>query len=128
MMDYEEYPWPTDFPKDVPPAGALEADGIAYRIVKADPPCELDFVGHNKEPHVKKSGKLKPADYGTSMFQKLEEIRELKNFYAPLRKKRIACGNLIPKHGKMSPPDHKSHFETWLRLKTKIENSFKVLE
>lgn len=127
-MDYKEYPWPEDFPKHVPPKEAIEAKGIAYRIVKADPPHELDFVGHNKEPHVKKSGVLKAADYGTSMFQKLEKIRELRNLYPALRKKHIACGTLVPKHGKMSQPDFKSHFETWLRLRTKIEDSFKVLE
>jgi len=127
-MDYTECPWPDDFPKDVPPFDALDAAGIAYRIVKTDPPDESDFVGHNREPYVKKDKLLTASDFGTSMFQSLDKIRELKGFHKPLREKRIACGTLVPIHGKMSLPNKKTHFETWLRMKTKIEIAFKVLE
>ncbi|EML2643035.1 hypothetical protein R5N21_001179 [Citrobacter freundii] len=126
-MDYSEYPWPVDFPEYVPPEDAVDATGDAFRIVANDPPTDKDFVGHNQEPHIKKTGKLRPSDYGTSMFRDLEQVQCARNFHAALRKKKIAIGRLEPVHGKASKPNKKSHFETWLRLNTRIESNFKIV-
>lgn len=128
-MDHEQYPWPDDFVEGfVPPEDSIEASGTAYRLVKSQVPCADDFVGHNKEPHIKKPPSA-PSDYGTSMYRELHGIKFLQKTFRPLRLKRIATGELIPIHGQMSPEaDEHSHFETWLRLETGIEQHFKVLE
>ena len=36
--------WPSDFPDDCPPEEAAPANGVYYRIVKADPTQLSDFV------------------------------------------------------------------------------------
>ncbi|MBK0015950.1 hypothetical protein JMT66_20350 [Kosakonia cowanii] len=126
-MEFPEYPWPADFPENVPPESAIDAMGEAFRLVANDPPTDKDFVGHNQEPHIKKKGNLKPSDYGTSMFRDLEQVECARNFHVALKKKKIAIGNLEPVHGKASKPNKNSHFETWLRLNTRIENNFKVV-
>ncbi|WP_146001348.1 hypothetical protein [Chimaeribacter arupi] len=128
-MDYSAYPWPDDFNLDyVPPSDAIDAAGDAYRLVKAKAPCADDFVGHNKEPFCKKKA-CDPADFGTSMYREHQKIKDLQRMFKALRRKFIAYGSLEPLHGQMQPePDENSHFETWLRLNTGIENNFKVLE
>ena len=128
-MDYSQYPWPDDFVDgEVPPDESVQAEGIAYRLVKDIVPCADDFVGHNKEPFVKKAP-CTPSDYGTSMYREIRGVKSLQKLFKPLRKKRIATGELIPLHGQMSrEADEHSHFETWLRLNTGIEMHFKVLE
>lgn len=128
-MGYEQYPWPDDFVEGiVPPDDSIEATGAAYRLVKNQVPCADDFVGHNKEPHIKTPPST-PSDYGTSMYRELHGIKSLQKAFRPLRKKRIATGVLIPVHGQMSlKADEHTHFETWLRLNTGIELHFKVLE
>lgn len=93
-MDYSEYPWPADFPEYVPPEDAVDATGEAFRIVANDPPTDKDFVGHNQEPHIKKTGKLRPSDYGTSMFRDFEQVQCARNFHAALRKKRLQWAHL----------------------------------
>ncbi|EFN4363493.1 TPA: hypothetical protein RH039_005051 [Escherichia coli] len=128
-MDYEQYPWPDDFVEgEVPPNDSIEAAGIAFRLVKGGVPCADDFVGHNKEPFVKKAP-CTPSDFGTSMYRELRGIKSLQEVFKPLRKKKIATGTLAPLHGQMSKEaDQHTHFETWLRLNTGIELHFKVLE
>ncbi|MBH0004294.1 hypothetical protein [Pseudoalteromonas sp. SWYJZ12] len=127
-MTFDHCTWPKDFPNDVPPSDASDANGVAFRLVKGNPPSELDFVGHNKEPHKKNSKNLKAADYGTSMFRNLSNIEFARSSFKPQRNKKIAEGELIPMHGKMSKANQKSHFEAWLREKTGIEGCFRVVK
>ncbi|WP_285126916.1 hypothetical protein [Leclercia adecarboxylata] len=126
-MDFTQFPWPADFPEYVPPEDADDTAGDAFRLVANDPPTAKDFVGHNQEPHIKKTGKLKPNDYGTSMFRDFEKVKCTRDFHIALRAKKIALGTLQPVHGKAAKPNKNSHFETWLRLNTGIENHFKIV-
>lgn len=127
-MSATNYSWPKDFPSDVPPSDAKDANGKAYRLVKANPPIDSDFVGHNREPHKKKSKKLKPADYGTSMFRNLQNVEDARELFRAQRNKKIAEGELKPIHGKISKENENSHFEAWLREQTGIEACFKVVK
>lgn len=126
-MDSKLYPWPVDFPSNVPPASAIDTYGKAYRLVKNNPPADTDFVGHNKEPHKKISKNLKASDYGTSMFRDIKQIKITRDLCKPQREKHVAVGNLEAKHGKMSEENTRTtHFEAWLRDGTGIESSFKI--
>ncbi|WP_241595609.1 hypothetical protein [Rosenbergiella epipactidis] len=127
-MEYQDYPWPDDFPPDVPPDYATPADGIAFRLVVNDPPVAKDFVGHNQEPHKKQGRKLKANDFGTSMYRDCEQAKVCRDFHVALRSKKIAEGELQNFHGSTSLPNSKTHFEAWLRLQTGIETSFKVID
>jgi len=127
-MDYAEYPWPGDFPDFVPPADATPAEGEAFRLVVNDPPVPKDFVGHNQEPHKKKGVKLKANDFGTSMYRDLQQAIICREFHVALNSKKIAKGTLQPFYGKISTPNKKTHFEAWLRLRTGIEQNFKVIK
>ncbi|MAJ69030.1 MAG: hypothetical protein CBB67_006570 [Alteromonadaceae bacterium TMED7] len=127
-MSVATYPWPKDFPNDVPPTDAKDASGKAYRLVRSNPPSDSDFVGHNREPHKKKSKNLKAKDYGTSMFRKLKNIEEAREMFKAQRDKSIAEGVLDSIHGKISKEREDSHFEAWLREKTGIESCFKVVK
>jgi len=127
-MSIDDYSWPKDFPSNVPPNDATDANGIAFRLVKNNPPSDLDFVGHNKEPHKKKSKNLKPADYGTSMFRDISNVEFARNSFKAQRNKKIAEGELVPLHGKISKVNHNNHFEAWLREETGIEDCFTVVK
>jgi hypothetical protein len=102
FMSSKDFFWPKDFPSNVPPDDSIVTSGVAFRLVKNDPPSESDFHGHNREPHKKKSTKLKPADYGTSMFRNLSKIEDAKFLFKAQKNKKIATGTLAEIHGKMS--------------------------
>jgi hypothetical protein len=122
------FPWPKDFPSNVPPTGAADTSGTAYRLVANNPPAASDFVGHNQEPHKKQSKNLKPADYGTSMSRDINFVEFARHSFKAQRNKKIAKGTLASLHGKMSVVNPKSHFEAWLREKTGVEACFEVVK
>lgn len=127
-MDAKYNPFPDDFPDGIPPEEASDASGLAYRLVKDNPPGESDFVGHYKEPYKGSARKLKPGDYGTSMFRSVDAIKLIREASKPQRNKKIAIGELEAKHGKMSADGNNSHVDVWVRVDSGINNDFKVVD
>lgn len=41
--------WPTFFPCDCPPRAATPATGVVFRLVRSDPPTQLDFRAWRSE-------------------------------------------------------------------------------
>lgn len=95
-----QYVWPEDFVDGVPPDEAEPAQGKVYRLVKAIPPQEDDFIQHNieKPNYVYRDERTRLQGYGVSLWNTLHKVKKAgKNYPAPeqLGKWLIASGDLV---------------------------------
>lgn len=94
------YTWPDDFIAGVPPEEAIPAQGKVYRLVKAIPPKEDDFLQHNVEKpnYFYPDERTKKQGYGVSLWNTLHKVKRAgKNYPAPgqLGNWLIASGELV---------------------------------
>lgn len=109
--------WPSHFPSDVPPAEAVDANGLAYRLVDAVPPKPADFLSlFEEKPTGTYKGTARALVHGVSFHGALKDSRRTRQRFKPLRGKVVARGTLKPSLGKMkaTPAAHaKSHMTVW---------------
>lgn len=110
--------WPSFFPKDVPPADAVDAEGRAFRLVRGIPSAPGDFLSTFEENPGREHGDHFWMACGASLHTKLEGSQKTRQRYKPLRERRIAVGVLNAEHGKMKPTPgfHPSHITVWFRV------------
>lgn len=124
--------FPHFYPDGVPPDDAVDANGIAYRIVREIPPKSMDFRS-TYEDHLEQG---KRADYGdslwmacgTSLFKELEDSQKARMRYKPFRQRKIAFGPLASTLGKMKDTpaiDKPSHVTAWFYLDAKPHEHIK---
>lgn len=89
--------FPADWPSDCPPADAVDAEGIVFRIVKNNPPLGADFATHRE------MGRLKTAPQclrcGLSVFRELRDAVH-QRLLLPKLGQWIAIASLAGNHGK----------------------------
>lgn len=89
--------FPADWPSNCPPADAVDADGVVFRIVKNDPPLAADFATHRE------TGRLKTAPEclrcGLSVFRDLCDAVH-QRLLLPKLGPWIAQATLASNHGK----------------------------
>lgn len=89
--------FPADWPSGCPPADAVDADGIVFRIVKNDPPLGSDFATHYE------TGRLKHAPEclrcGLSVFRQLRDAVH-QRFLLPKLGPWIVQATPMAEHGK----------------------------
>jgi len=89
--------FPNSWPPDCPPADAVDASGVVFRLVKNDPPNPSDFETHAE------SGRLPKADpclrRGLSVFRDPQDAFHCRRILPKLGNM-IASGALQPSDGK----------------------------
>jgi len=89
--------FPEGWPNNCPPADAVDASGVVFRIVNNEPPMAADFVSHFE------SGKLLKAPdclrRGLSVFRELGDAVHQRRLF-PRLGRLIARGTLLAEHGK----------------------------
>jgi hypothetical protein len=89
--------FPADWPSDCPPADAVEADGVVFRIVKNAPPMASDVATHRE------TGRLRAAPEclrcGLSVFRDLRDAVH-QRLLMPKLGQWIAKATLIADYGK----------------------------
>ena len=113
--------WPADFPPDCPPAAALPANGVYYRIVKTDPPQPADFVSQYHQNrrlanrNIQRGRATQCETMGLSVFANPNDAARRARRYPSLGN-RIARLTLTPDAGTMlpTPRDDDSHHTWWL--------------
>jgi hypothetical protein len=115
MSVLDDYDWPGDYPKGVPPEDSFPADGFVYRAVTKIPPDDKDFMMTREEsPRSEYETEDKKAkSYGVSFFKKREKLEEKMRKYKPLGEKVIAQGELDKSLGVISKPNRQSHVTLW---------------
>jgi hypothetical protein len=104
--------FPETWPNDCPPADAIDASGVVFRIVKNKPPLPEDFVTHFE------ADKLRNADpclrCGLSVFQEIGDAVH-QRWLLPKLGRLIARGTLRTDHGKtkLTPGKQPSHTTWW---------------
>jgi hypothetical protein len=90
--------FPEGWPNDCPPAEAIDASGMIFRIVNREPPAPEDFVSHFE------AGKLPKAPpclrCGLSVFQELGDAIHQRRLLPKLGRL-IARGEVFAQHGKI---------------------------
>jgi hypothetical protein len=106
--------WPKHFPSGCPEPEAIPADGIVWRIVKADTPTADDFVSHKLTYPAKNWGKSECQACGLSVHRNRADALGLLAL-PRFRGYHVASGTLAPAHGVIrSTPTAKSEsHETW---------------
>lgn len=118
--------WPAYYPENVPPPDAIDTSGIAYRLVSTLPPSNSDFKStYEKDPNNDYGDGLWMA-CGASLFTDIEGVLKTRKRFRPLRKKKIAVGEMVVSLGKMKNTtpgknSHKSHITVWFRLSSEPE-------
>jgi len=123
--------WPKFFPVDVPPKDAIEAAGECYLLVKNCPPCGDDFISSYEEKPSRDFGEEFWKACGMSCHTEQADAEKTRDRYYPLRKRRLAFGELPRDCGKMkSTPSQiaNSHATLWLWSGAEIHNAFVCLE
>lgn len=89
--------FPIGWPDGCPPADALDADGLVFRLVNNDPPTAADFVTHHE------SGRMRAAPEclrcGLSVFRELGDAIHQRRLF-PRLGQLIARGSLGADHGR----------------------------
>lgn len=111
--------WPADFPADCPPAAALAADGVFYRVVKCDPPALCDFVSQYHQNRKLADRNIRQGivsqchTMGLSVFANESDAVARARRY-PQIGRLIARLTLAPDSGKIQPtPRHGDSHHTW---------------
>lgn len=89
--------FPTDWPANCPPADAVDASGVVFRLVKNDPPQPSDFETHAE------TGRMPKADpclrCGLSVFRNPQDAFHCRQILPKLGDK-IVKGELAASDGK----------------------------
>ena len=115
-----EYVWPQDFTDGVPPEEAIPANGKVFRLVKAIPPKEDDFLQHNieKPNYPYREERARKKGYGVSLWNTLHKVKRAgKNYPAPeqLGEWLIASGELVAELGVIYKSKN-GHISLWKQL------------
>ncbi len=122
--------WPDHFPENCPPPEATEARGIAYRLVKNNPPEDGDFISH-KLLHPEEGYKGKTCQAcGISVYRDKNDLLKMQNRIPAMRGGHIAEGNLNPDIGKiLATPSHgNSHHTLWVFSGIQAKDYFSIHE
>lgn len=112
--------WPDSFPDACPPSDAEVASGSFYRLVDSDPPTQRDFMNHHE---LLAAGRFRsrfwPDDCiaaGLSVFGDVADAQKTRAAVGPLRKKKIAVGEITGAGRMKHTPRHsKCTHHTWWR-------------
>ncbi len=112
--------WPSHFPKGVPPAEAVAAEGTTFRLVDSVPPTPTDFKSQYELLPNRDFGTSIAIAHGVSFHGDLDDSKRTRKRFKPLRGKKIATGALAPAMGKMknTPAEWaKSHLTVWFHAR-----------
>lgn len=126
------YVWPKDFVDGVPPEEAVPANGKVFRLVKAIPPAEDDFLQHNveKPKYFYRDERELKKGYGVSLWCTLHKVKRAgKNYPAPeqLGCWLIASGELIEELGVIYKSKN-GHVSLWKQQGAKPHLYIKIQE
>ncbi len=138
VVESGECVWPDDLPAQCPPADATPASGVAYRIVKNDPPTSKDFVRPRDLPRKTPipDGEL-CAHSALSIFTDLSDVLLGIKLIPGFSKKKVVTGVLTGDTGVTSGSPSsvksgtqelvlKSHRDWWICLGVAPETLFRV--
>lgn len=121
MSILDEYKWPSNFPKGVPPEESQPANGHVYRAVKKIPPDESDFPT-TREENPRREYKTKDEiqrSHGVSFFKKIDVLKEKVRRYSALQGRAIVHGDLISTLGVVSKSNRDGHVTLWKCIDSK---------
>jgi len=99
------------WPANCPPADAVEADGVAHRIVSHDPPTENDLRSHAELGLAVDAPEC--LRRGVSLFSTRQQACHRLKLSRHLDSM-VASATLQPAHGKVTrPPTKNGHFTWW---------------
>lgn len=105
-----ERQFPTDFPGNCPPSDAIEAEAEVYRIVKANPHTDGDFLSHAEMGTALDAPPCLRC--GVSVFSSFSKAQHRQKL-SPRLGAFIAKAQLSPIHGKTSSPNGSGHITWW---------------
>ena len=102
----------TDWPPDCPPDAASAPEGDYYRIVRTNPPTELDFRSHRELDTLPKAPPCLRA--GLSTFRTVEDAERMVQLF-PVLGSHIARGALDASYGlaMLTPGRQPTHSTVW---------------
>lgn len=89
--------FPSDWPNGCPPEDAQDANGTVFRIVKNDPPNDVDFISHFESGRIPKAPPCLRC--GLSVFRELKDAVH-QRLLMPKLGRWIAKATLEAVHGK----------------------------
>jgi hypothetical protein len=119
-------PWPNFFPDGCPPIEAWPATGVFYRLVEPGGPSPRDFLSRRElRPD-------EPVDHpceacGLSGYRDPADFARLRRRFPPLRRKRIARGELHAGLGLMKKTFSDSHHTWWVMLGSQPWTCFEIV-
>lgn len=115
LLKDPDYDWPDNFPDGVPPADALPADGVLYRLVRELPPTPEDFRQTRHDYPEREFPPDREVDsYGTSFHRTAKASRRTRMRYKGLRDRVVAEGKMSPADGKQKDTGGPDHVTVWL--------------
>lgn len=125
--------WPFWYPEGCPPASATLATGMFYRLVKNDPPLDVDFESFLEKEVTRKPNRESTvqdvSDASVSILQEHSDAVSTQEFIPGMRTRKIALGS-IDNSGTMQPnpmPRQPSHFDWWRPFNDVAWRSFSVV-
>jgi len=107
--------WPTYYPTGCPPGSAAAPSGDVFRLVRANPPQDDDFVPHIILYPDTDFKKRKCEACGLTVFISRDECRRAGDRIPALRGRLLAVATLNSTHGLLAhtPRQSNPHHHTW---------------
>lgn len=125
--------WPAWYPIECPPASSIPAVGEFYRLVKHDPPVEVDFETYLEQliaQHPKRNSSANDVeDAAISLLQAYDDAKYTWEFIPGMKKRKIALGEIVGAGLMQAKPEanQPTHFNWWMPLGDLAWKNFSVV-